>query len=255
MNLLFTVCGRAGSKGFQNKNISTFLGLPLPYYSFSAIDLFIKQNGDKYGEIMVAVNTDSTELLSLLANTNVRFISVPRKEELAIDTASKILVIKDTLLECEKQLSMRFDLILDLDITSPLRTVEDIQMLLDVLQKNPQADVAFSVTNSRRNPYFNMVREQDGFFYKVLDSDFTTRQQAPLIYDMNASIYAYSRDFLRSAKNSIFDGKAVVHIMKDTAVLDIDSEEDFKLMEIIANYFYDTDQKYDEIRTNVRNIK
>ena len=36
MNLLFTVCARAGSKGFQNKNVRGFLGHPLSYYTMSA---------------------------------------------------------------------------------------------------------------------------------------------------------------------------------------------------------------------------
>ena len=43
MNILFTVCGRAGSKGLKNKNLSLFLGHPLLYYPLSLIDLFIKK--------------------------------------------------------------------------------------------------------------------------------------------------------------------------------------------------------------------
>ena len=32
-NILITICGRAGSKGFKNKNLKTFLGTPLVYYT------------------------------------------------------------------------------------------------------------------------------------------------------------------------------------------------------------------------------
>ena len=39
MNILFTLCGRAGSKGFKNKNLKTFLGVPLVYYSIAIIDM------------------------------------------------------------------------------------------------------------------------------------------------------------------------------------------------------------------------
>lgn len=41
--LLITICGRAGSKGFKNKNLKTFCGHPLVYYSLSAAELFIKK--------------------------------------------------------------------------------------------------------------------------------------------------------------------------------------------------------------------
>ena len=43
MRLLFTICGRAGSKGIKNKNLRDFVGKPLMYYSISAIDLFLKR--------------------------------------------------------------------------------------------------------------------------------------------------------------------------------------------------------------------
>ena len=33
--LLITICGRAGSKGFKNKNLKVFCGKPLVYYSLS----------------------------------------------------------------------------------------------------------------------------------------------------------------------------------------------------------------------------
>ena len=38
MKILFTICGRAGSKGIHNKNIKTFCEFPLPLYSLSALD-------------------------------------------------------------------------------------------------------------------------------------------------------------------------------------------------------------------------
>ena len=40
--LLITVCGRAGSKGFKNKNLKTFCGKPLVYYSLAAAGLFLR---------------------------------------------------------------------------------------------------------------------------------------------------------------------------------------------------------------------
>ena len=55
--LLITICGRAGSKGFKNKNLKNFCGKPLVYYSLSAAELFIKKHPEL--EIDVALNTDS----------------------------------------------------------------------------------------------------------------------------------------------------------------------------------------------------
>ena len=43
MKILFTICGRVGSKGIKNKNIKSFVGKQLPLYTLSAIDLFLKK--------------------------------------------------------------------------------------------------------------------------------------------------------------------------------------------------------------------
>ena len=52
---------------------------------------------------------------------------------------------------------------------------------------------------------------------------------------MNASIYVYRPEYLLKAKK-LFDGNLVGFYMKDTAVLDIDSQEDKELMEVMARY-------------------
>ena len=44
MRILFTICGRAGSKGIKNKNIRDFLDVPLPMYTLAAIDLYLERN-------------------------------------------------------------------------------------------------------------------------------------------------------------------------------------------------------------------
>jgi CMP-N,N'-diacetyllegionaminic acid synthase len=66
MKILFTICGRAGSKGIKNKNLKEFLGYPLAFYTVSAIDLFIKNN--KQYECDIVLNTDSSDLIDLFKN-------------------------------------------------------------------------------------------------------------------------------------------------------------------------------------------
>ena len=42
MEVLITICGRAGSKGAKNKNFRLFLGKPLIYYTIKSAKLFKK---------------------------------------------------------------------------------------------------------------------------------------------------------------------------------------------------------------------
>ncbi|QQP69572.1 acylneuraminate cytidylyltransferase family protein [Carnobacterium sp. CS13] len=228
MTILFTICGRAGSKGLAAKNLKTFHGYPLIAYTLAAMDLFKEQSSH---QIDVALNTDSKELQKTIEDYP-DVLLIDRKKEHATDTASKMAVIRDTYLQAKKIRQKEYDYVIDLDLTSPLRTVQDIFKLIEKKKEHPELDVVFSVVESRRNPFFNMVKEEGNSVSLVNASTFTSRQQAPAIYDMNASMYLYDPKFLQE-NEYIFNGNCGVIQMQDYMVLDIDSEEDFKWMEYI----------------------
>lgn len=251
MNILFTVCGRAGSKGFKNKNLKVFLEQPLVYYTLSCIDLFEKKYKNKFN-IDITVNTDDKQLIELCKKTNLNIIDIKRDSSLGEDDTPKVSVIKNCLEICEEVKKEKYDIIVDLDITSPIRTLKDLENVVDKKINNPNSEVVFSVVESRRNPYFNMVKSFEGKVNKVIDSKYVARQQAPKVYDMNASIYAYSRDFLKKENViSVFDGEIDIVEMIDTAVLDIDSENDFELMRIIAEYLYCSNEELKQVKDNI----
>lgn len=248
MKILFTVCGRAGSKGIRNKNNLLFCGKHLALYTVSIIDLYLIRHLDIDADIVV--NSDSRELISIVCNNGKRFVnSIVREENLAGDAIGKIAVIYDCLTKMENEKRTHYDMVVDLDITSPLRTVSDLESVIE-MQANKNADVTTTVTTARRNPYFNQVKRTDHGVKKVISSDYTARQQAPEIFDMNASIYAYNPSFLSTGKG-VLDGYCEIVQMYDTGVLDLDHENDLELMEVIANYLFDKKVQYKEIFDNI----
>lgn len=245
MKILFTICGRAGSKGIKNKNISGFLGIPLPYYTYAAIELFLDKHRDIDADI--AVNTDSRELLKLFDELkNKKICLLERRKEISTDSAPKIAVILDCVERMEVMRKKQYDVVIDLDLTSPLRTVRDIEHLVQK-QSETQCDVAFSVTAARRNPWFNMVKKGDKGYGRVISSHFNARQEAPEVFDMNASLYAYKPEYLRLQKG-VLDGYSEVITMYDTGILDLDHAEDLELMEVIAEHLYKTKPEFGAIR-------
>lgn len=241
MKVLFTICGRAGSKGIKGKNAGDFLGVPLVYYTLAAIELVRGRRPELLS--IIALNTDSDELVRLMDESGVGYLRIDRPRELAGDRASKVSVIAYTMKEAMKVTGERFDFVVDLDITSPLRTVEDVLHVLDK-RSTSDADTVFTVTGARRNPCFNMVRKNEaGYYERPMPSSFNSRQEAPTFYDMNASIYAYTPEFLYSGKQ-IFDGTCDIVEMEDTAVLDLDNPGDFELMEVIARHLFDARETF-----------
>ena len=244
MNILFTICGRAGSKGFRNKNLKELRGVPLAFYTLAAIKCYMDRHlTDK---VMVALNTDSEPLVDLiLKQTTVPVRYISRKPELAGDVVAKVDVIKDTVLSCS---DFTPDVVVDLDITSPMRRVEDIENAVKEFNKGIY-DLVFSVVEARRSPYFNMVeKKNDGFYRKICESKYTARQQAPVSYEMNASIYVYAPAFLRSnISYTILDYNCGISVMPDYLVLDIDSEEDFAMMQYFHEYYCCKDESLNNI--------
>lgn len=244
LKILFTICGRAGSKGIKNKNIRDFCDFPLPYYSLAVIDML--HLTDLEYDCDIVASSDSNKLIDLVnENPFEKVYSIHRDEYLSGDTIPKIAVISDCLSQMEKKMQKKYDIVVDLDITSPLRTNLDLYNLINK-HITTGADVTTSVTESRRNPYFNMLISTKHGFKKVIDSDYTARQQAPEIYDMNASLYAYSTEYLNTGKG-VLDGYCECIKMYDTGILDLDHEGDFELMEIIAKYLFEHNEKFKEL--------
>lgn len=247
MNILFTLCGRAGSKGVKGKNARDFLNIPLVWYSMANIALYMEKYAGE-DDIKIVLNTDSEPLKDLVCRVkDVPVTIIHREESLAGDKVPKVAVILDSLNKSEELFAQKFDMVVDLDITSPLRTVQDVKNAIERKKQRNDVDVVYSVAPSRRNPYFNMVKEENGFFCKAIPSNFTTRQEAPVFYDMNASIYAYSPKSLREKEHSVFFNSGCdAIVMMDTGILDIDSEEDYELIQIIAKYLFENREVFKE---------
>ena len=246
MNLLFTVCARAGSKGVVGKNVRMFCGKPIVYYTLEIYEKYMKKYVSEQYVIDLAVNTDSDRLLEQIDSKGTKYIFVKRKEELSGDYIAKGRVIQDTLITTEKIRKCKYDIIVDLDITSPLRNLKDVEGTINQVIQNKECNFAYSVVESRRSPYFNMVcKSADGFYTRVISSNYTARQQTPECFDMNASIYVYKKDYLihMDSENTC----ALIWKMEDSVILDIDSEKDFEIMEILTKYYWEQGKYLDII--------
>ena len=214
--LLITICGRAGSKGFKNKNLKNFCGKPLVYYSLSAAELFIKKHPEL--EIDVALNTDSEDLARLVAAEYPEVIYLPRGAELGGDRVPKVEVYKDSFARMETLASKQYDAMIDLDITSPLRTEQDIENAFAKAQEREDLQIIFSVCEARRNPWFNMFKIVGDHAEMVIESQ----------------------------------SKFGVSVMMDIGIIDIDSEHDYLLMEAIAQHLYAHYPEFNAVRENIR---
>lgn len=225
-NILISICARGGSKGIPGKNIKPLNGKPLIAYSIETAQRFSKLHN-----VDIGFSTDSTEIKKMAEQFGVKTNYV-RPSELATDEAGKVSVMKDLLLYHEKLNAVTYDFIIDLDVTSPLRTVDDLKRALSLLIENKKAVNLFSVSKAHRNPYFNMVEEQpDGFYNLVKQGNFKTRQSAPKVYDLNASFYIFKRPFFDKYSSGITPESIIYDVPH--ICFDLDHPLDFEFLEFL----------------------
>jgi len=227
MNILITICARGGSKGIPGKNIKLLNGRPLIDYTIQVA----KQFQQKFNHVTIELSTDSEEIVKVVEDCGLTS-NYRRPEFLAGDTVGKIDAIKDVLLWKEKTDHCYYDYILDLDVTSPLRNLQDLTDAFEITQKNDKAVNLFSVSPSSRSPYFNMVEQKEnGFFSQVKQPEdlFLTRQSAPKVYDLNASFYYYKRAFFDLGYKGAITDKSIIYIVPHTC-FDLDHPIDFEIL-------------------------
>lgn len=227
-SILCTICARSGSKGVKNKNIRELHGKPLIAYTIEqakAANIFEH----------IVVSTDSDQIAEAAKKYGAE-VFFKREPEMASDTAGKLQVIRDAFVRSEEYYDQEFDYLVDLDATSPLRNVNDINDCFETLLNN-DFDNIITAAPSRRSPYFNMVELNDNgtiMLSKSLDDYVVRRQDAPQAFDMNASIYVWHREAILN-NESVISNKTGLYVMPEERSLDIDSELDFTIVKFLMN--------------------
>jgi len=227
MKLLCTICARGGSKSVKNKNIRNLLDKPLIAHSI------LQAKHSKLFDYL-AVSSDSPEILEVAKAWGADCL-IERPDNLSTDTAPKVPAIQHCVQEAERLTKQNFDTIVDLDVTSPLRSIEDIQGCVDLLENKKVSNV-ITVSKARRSPYFNLLEVNEAgvvHLSKPLPTQVIRRQDSPQCYDANASIYVWQREALYSG-NTIFLKDTALFVMPEERSIDIDSEFDFDIVEFLA---------------------
>lgn len=223
MKPLVIIPARGGSKGIPHKNIKDLNGKPLIYYT---IDVARQIVGDED----ICVSTDDNEIIKCVEGYGLK-VPFVRPAELATDTAGTYEVLTHALNFYEQQ-GKYFDVVLLLQNTSPFRTVEHVKEALKLYTSD--IDMVVSVNETRTNPYYNCVEEdQNGYLKKTLNSKILTRRQdAPVTYEYNGAIYVMNAERLKAMHYSKFT-KTVKYVMDEIHSVDLDTMLDWKYAEFI----------------------
>ena len=225
VRVLATICARGGSKGVPGKNTLSVAGRSLVEYAIESA-----RACPEVGEIVVSTDDDKVADLAEQCGIEVPF---RRPLELATDDAPKIGAIRHATQYVERHRSFFPDVVVDLDVGVPMRRPEDITACVNRCRMG-DVDAAVTVYESERNPYFNMV-EFDGPLVKLVKVPqrvVTRRQDAPDVFSITPSVFAYRRDRLMSITH-LYDGRWGACIVPRESGVDIDHGLDLAFVEFL----------------------
>lgn len=231
MNILLTICARSGSVSVPDKNIKPIAGIPLIGYAIK----LAKQIAAEY-DADIAVSTDSEKYLQI-ANSFGVYSNYIRPEYLASSQAGKIDVFKDVLIYYETQKNKKYDFLCDLEVTSPLRNLEDFSNAYEKILRNKDALVVYGATLSVKNPYYNLVEiDSDGYSHLCIPpkNEVLTRQSAPKVYESNGMLYLFRREFFDMTYKTFFTDRTMIYESPHLTV-DIDNPIDFEFIDYLIS--------------------
>jgi N-acylneuraminate cytidylyltransferase/CMP-N,N'-diacetyllegionaminic acid synthase len=228
--ILATICCRGGSKGVPGKNIKHLHGKPLIAYTIETANKSLLIN-----DLIISTDDDSIAEVAKQFGAKVPFM---RPADLATDASSKWPVFVHAVEEYEKLTGDTVEYLVDLDVTVPLKSAEDIDGAIKKAMDNPTVDVVITGYEPERNPYFNMMEvRKDGLaeIVKKTEVPIVRRQDAPKVYSLTPAAYVIKKSALYAYEHWS-KAKCMIHEIPRERAVDIDTEIDFKIVEFLMDY-------------------
>lgn len=220
MNILAIIPARSGSKSVKDKNIRQIGGKPMLAYSIE----HAKQS--KYiNRIILSTDSEQYAQIGREYGAEVPFL---RPAEYATDTALDIDVFYHALSYLKDREQYEADIVVQLRPTYPIRNVEDIDWMIELMIQNPDADSVRTIAPAKEVAYKMWRKREDGSLAPLLtdipEAYNMPRQQLPAVYYQNACIDV-ARAKVILEQHSMSGSRILGYEMSEN--FDIDTEEEF----------------------------
>lgn len=222
MRIVGIIPGRGGSKGVTRKNTRLIAGEPLIAYTICAA-----QQSKLLTTFLTTTDDDEIAEVARLHGSPV----LRRPSELAQDDTPMVQVVQHTLMTFEQARQAKFNYIVVLQPTVPLRTAEDIDHALNILI-NSKADSVVSVYKVFDHHPARMYRLKGERLVPYAPEPLTRlRQELPPVYHRNGAIYACKRSIIED--ETLIGPDTRPYIMPRERSVNIDDELDLAFAEFL----------------------
>lgn len=229
-SVLAIVPARAGSKGLVGKNIKILCGKPLIAWSIEA-----GLKSQYIDELMVSTDGQDIADIAVEYGANVPFL---RPDFLASDTATSFDAVKHVIEQYEVRFGRKFDYIILLEPTSPLREDDDIDNMLEkIIAHQDQFDSIISIGEVNEHPsIMKKIRDEHFLTPYVENLEMKSRRQ-----DNDAAYFPYGAAYIVKtdallAQKTFYTQNNGFYKIKRYQCYEIDSIYDFLAIENIMKY-------------------
>lgn len=225
--ILAIIPARGGSKGIKDKNISNIAGKNL-------IDFTIEQAIESQVFDKIVVSSDSKQILEIASKFSVELLVRPA--EISGDTSP----ITETILDVLNRIDEKFDLIVLLQPTSPIRLPNQIRDAISKLVSNPKANSLISVCEMDDvhpgRMYWKHSLEPDLYMEPIFEEFETKRRQdLPKALFRNGAIYIVkTEEFIKYQQLMV--NPVLYYSMPVCQLLNIDHPRDLEIAEVLLKY-------------------
>lgn len=225
MRILCLIPARKNSKGLPGKNRRMLAGKPLLAHTIEAA-----LGARSLAPEDVVFDTDCPEMAAVAREYGARAPYL-RPAELSTDEAGSLGVARHALAWMAANEGKRYDYLLLLQVTSPLRTARHVDEAV-ALAARTGADAVVSVTEPAQMPW-NMKRiDADGRLRDLMPEKFARRQDMPPTVALNGAIYL-TRTRVIEETDGFFGDLCYAYPMARRESVDIDDAFDFALAELL----------------------
>lgn len=232
MKILAIIPARGGSKRLPRKNILDLGGKPLIAWTIEAAlkSSFITD---------VIVSTDDLEIAAVSEKYGAE-VPFLRPLDLSNDTASSIDVVKHSISYMKEFKGKEYDFILLLQPTSPLRSINDIDYAVEEMIEK-KADSIISMCECEHPPVWSNTLPDDLSIVNFDRKEYLNvrSQDIPIYYRYNGAIYISRVKRLIDESSFYFNTNSFAYIMPQERSIDIDSQLDFKIAELLIGINYE----------------
>ena len=222
-SVLAIVPARGGSKRLPRKNVLPLNGKPLIAWT---IEAGLRSN---YIDKLI-VSSDDSEILEIARDSSVE--TIKRPSHLAKDDTPTFDAVEHALITIQT----RFDILILLQPTSPLRNETHIDQALNLMM-NKKANAIVSVSAAEHPPLWTNILPDDDNMESFLENNISNirSQDLPNFFRINGALYICRTKQFLDEKSFFLKNNIFAYRMSRRDSIDIDVELDLKLADLIQS--------------------